>query len=96
MGHIDDACAAVLLFLRSRGARFFPYLFAVNLGMREAMANAVRHGNKYDRDKLVSMELTLSRDQWLRMDGFPTRGQGLNGNVSKIRWHLLKLITAGA
>ena len=67
MGHIDDACAAVLLFLRSRGARFFPYLFAVNLGMREAMANAVRHGNKYDRDKLVSMELTLSRDQWLRM-----------------------------
>jgi len=67
MGHIDTACAAVLLFLRSKGPKFFPYLFAVNLGMREAMANAVRHGNKYDTGKLVSMELDISRDPWLCM-----------------------------
>ncbi|WP_321491356.1 ATP-binding protein [uncultured Desulfobacter sp.] len=67
MDHIDDACAAVLLFLRSRGSKFFPYLFAVNLGMREAMANAVRHGNKYDQSKLVTMELDISRDPWLCM-----------------------------
>lgn len=67
MEHIDTACAAVLLFLKSRGAKFFPHLFAVNLGMREAMANAVRHGNKYDKGKLVSMELDISRDQWIRI-----------------------------
>ena len=67
MEHIDTACAAVLLFLRSKGPKFFPHLFAVNLGMREAMANAVRHGNKYDLDKLVSMELDISRNEWLRM-----------------------------
>lgn len=67
MGHIDTACAAVLLFLRARGPKFFPHLFAVNLGLREAMANAVRHGNKYDLCKLVSMELDISRDQWIRM-----------------------------
>lgn len=67
MAHIDDACAVVLLFLKSRGSKFFPYLFAVNLGMREAMANAVRHGNKYDQAKLVSMELDITRDQWIRM-----------------------------
>jgi len=67
MEHIDTACAAVLLFLRSKGPKFFPHLFAVNLGMREAMANAVRHGNKYNLDKLVSMELDISRDEWLRM-----------------------------
>jgi serine/threonine-protein kinase RsbW len=67
MEHIDTACAAVLLFLRSKGPKFFPHLFAVNLGMREAMANAVRHGNKYDLDKLVSMELDISADEWLRM-----------------------------
>jgi serine/threonine-protein kinase RsbW len=67
MEHIDTACAAVLLFLRSKGPKFFPHLFAVNLGMREAMANAVRHGNKYDLDKLVSMELDISGDEWLRM-----------------------------
>lgn len=67
MGHIDTACAAVLLYLRSKGPKFFPHLFAVNLGMREAMANAVRHGNKYDVGKLVSMELDISEDPWLRM-----------------------------
>ncbi|WP_320041681.1 ATP-binding protein [uncultured Desulfobacter sp.] len=67
MGHIDTACAAVLLFLRSKGPKFFPHLFAVNLGMREAMANAVRHGNKYDSNKLVYMELDVSREPWLRL-----------------------------
>jgi serine/threonine-protein kinase RsbW len=67
MGHIDTACAAVLLYLRSKGPKFFPHLFAVNLGMREAMANAVRHGNKYDVAKLVFMELDISEDTWLRM-----------------------------
>ena len=67
MEHIDTACAAVLLFLRSKGPKFFPHLFAVNLGMREAMANAVRHGNKYDLGKLVSMELDISRDELIRI-----------------------------
>lgn len=67
MEHIDTACAEVLLFLRSKGPKFFPHLFAVNLGMREAMANAVRHGNKYDLRKFVSMELDISRDSWLRI-----------------------------
>lgn len=67
MEHIDTACAAVLLFLRSKGPKFFPHLFAVNLGMREAMANAVRHGNKYDLGKRVCMELDISRDSWLRI-----------------------------
>lgn len=67
MEHIDRACASVLLFLRSKGPKFFPHLFAVNLGMREAMANAVRHGNKYDLGKFVSMELDISRDNWIRM-----------------------------
>jgi len=67
MGHIDTACAAVLLYLRSKGPKFFPHLFAVNLGMREAMANAVRHGNKYDAGKLVCMELDISQAPWLRM-----------------------------
>lgn len=67
MEHIDTACTAVLFFLRSKGPKFFPHLFAVNLGMREAMANAVRHGNKYDLGKLVSMELDISRDEWIRI-----------------------------
>ena len=67
MGHIDTACGEVLLFLRSRGPKFFPHLFVVNLGLREAMANAVRHGNKYDLGKFVCMELDISRDQWIRM-----------------------------
>lgn len=67
MEHIDTACADVLLFLRSKGPKFFPHLFAVHLGMREAMANAVRHGNKYDLGKLVTMELDISRNQWIRM-----------------------------
>jgi serine/threonine-protein kinase RsbW len=67
MEHIDTACAAVLLFLRSKGPKFFPHLFAVNLGMREAMANAVRHGNKHDVGKLVFMELDISQAPWLRM-----------------------------
>ena len=67
MGHINTACAAVLFFLRSKGPRFFPHLFAVNLGLRESMANAVRHGNKYDLGKLVTMELDISRDPWIRL-----------------------------
>ncbi|HKL83652.1 MAG TPA: ATP-binding protein [Desulfobacter sp.] len=67
MEHIDTACASVLLFLRSKGPKFFPHLFAVSLGMREAMANAVRHGNKYDLGKFVSMELDISRDNWICM-----------------------------
>ncbi len=67
MVHIDTACGAVLLFLKSRGPQFFPHLFAVNLGMREALANAVRHGNKCNTDKLVSLELDLSRRDWLRL-----------------------------
>ncbi|PIE62538.1 MAG: ATP-binding protein [Desulfobacter postgatei] len=67
MEHIDRACAAVLIFLRSKGPKYFPHLFAVNLGMREAMANAVRHGNQYDLAKLVFLELDVSRDRWIRM-----------------------------
>lgn len=75
MGHIDTACAAVLLFLRSKGPKFFPHLFAVNLGMREAMANAVRHGNKNDSSKLVYMELDVSQEPWLRLK-ISDQGQG--------------------
>ena len=67
MVHIDTACGMVLLYLKAKGPKFFPHLFAVNLGMREALANAVRHGNKFATDKLVTMELDVTREKWLRL-----------------------------
>ncbi|MDD9303564.1 MAG: ATP-binding protein [Desulfobacter sp.] len=82
MSHIDDACAAVTLFLESKGPRFSPHLFAVNLVMREGLTNAVRHGNKSDPHKRVAFILDIGRKDIIGLR-IEDQGKGFNWQSTK-------------
>ena len=64
---IDDVCAAVIDFLKTRKALFSPHLFSINLVMREGLTNAVRHGNKGDPEKTVDVEIEIVRERVLKV-----------------------------
>lgn len=49
---IDEAAAAAAQMATASGVAE-DHLFAIDLAMREAMANAVKHGNRLDETKLV-------------------------------------------
>jgi serine/threonine-protein kinase RsbW len=59
MHAIDRVCGAATEFLSSRVPGAGPHLFAVNLILREGLTNAVRHGNRSDPRKLVTVILFL-------------------------------------
>ena len=84
LAHIDDACAAVSLFLESKGDRFVSHLFAVNLVMREGLTNAVRHGNKNDPDKQVGMDLDIEDKDVIRVK-IVDQGEGFAWQAEKKR-----------
>lgn len=77
MDHIDDVCRSVTLFLENRGDLYSSHLFSINLVMREGLTNAVRHGNKGDPDKLVSMDLHIDPDQVIRVS-IADQGEGFD------------------
>ncbi len=60
MSNIDMADSAVRKFLAARG--LVSHSFAVCLVIREALTNAVRHGNRMDMDKLVDCRIYIEKD----------------------------------
>jgi serine/threonine-protein kinase RsbW len=75
--YIDDACEAVTQFLKSGHREVVPHLFAIHLVMREGLANAVRHGNKNDPDKLVEFQLKINRGKSICLE-IADQGEGFD------------------
>lgn len=60
VGIIDDAVAAVARLLQERGCE--KDLERIDLALREALANAIIHGNRNDPEKRVRVCVTLRED----------------------------------
>ncbi len=75
MGH---ACRQILSAMEKRGFGQDD-IFAVHLAVEEAFHNAVKHGNKMDADKTVTIDYALDREKaeiWVtdEGEGFDPRG----------------------
>lgn len=54
-------------------------IFAIHLGLEEAFINAVKHGNKYDTDKKVTINYSITPDE---VEIFMTdEGQGFDPDL---------------
>ena len=74
--NIDRTCDEVTGFLEQSFKEMAEHFFAINLVMREALTNAVRHGNCLDPGKRVKFFLEIDQHRSIRMviedqgDGF--------------------------
>ncbi len=74
--NIDRTCDEVTGFLKQGFKEMAEHFFAINLVMREALTNAVRHGNGLDPGKRVTFLLEIDPHRSIRMvvedqgDGF--------------------------
>jgi len=51
-------------------------VFAVHLALEEALVNAIKHGNRYDRDKAVTVQCKVAPKQlWVRIED---QGEGFD------------------
>lgn len=58
---VDEAAISAEVFARENGLGD-ETLSAIDLAVRESVANAVKHGNKFDESKSVEVSLTESAD----------------------------------
>jgi len=58
---VDAAARAADEFARSRGFTD-EHMFGIDLAIRESVANAVKHGNKFDETKQVELKLADSSE----------------------------------
>lgn len=58
---VDEAATAADEFAKSRGLGA-EFIYAINLAIRESVANAVKHGNKFDENKPVRVTLSDSSE----------------------------------
>ncbi len=81
MENIDNVCEKTLSYLRSEICDIKRHLFSINLVIREALTNAVRHGNESDSRKKVQFVLTIVQNKSIKLtiedegDGFDWRKQ---------------------
>lgn len=81
LGNIDDVCEQTTTYLQSRVKDIEKQLFSVNLVLREALTNAVRHGNMGNPEKNVCFSLTIVDTESIKLviedegDGFDWRKQ---------------------
>lgn len=74
--NIDRICQEVSQFLDNGFKNMEKHFFAINLVMREALTNAVRHGNELDPQKKVKFFLKIDQKRAIHMviedqgDGF--------------------------
>jgi len=79
MKNIDDVCEQTTHYIQSKIQEIDPYLFPINLVIREGLTNAVRHGNEDDPEKKVRFLLTIFDHKSIRLliedqgDGFDWR-----------------------
>jgi len=76
LDNVDRICEKVALFLEREFRDMEEHFFAINLVMREALTNAVRHGNRLDPGKIVKFSLRINGKSSIEMvvedqgDGF--------------------------
>ncbi len=61
VGAVDEAATAIAAFL-SRSGIGEQAAFGIDMALREAIANAVIHGNQLDENKFVTISVTSSPD----------------------------------
>lgn len=61
VGAVDEAATAIGAFLSGSGIGE-QAAFGIDMALREAIANAVIHGNKLDENKFVTISVTSSPD----------------------------------
>ncbi len=80
--NVDRACKDIARFLTLQISGIEKHLFWINLGLREGLTNAVRHGNLLDPAKLVRCYVSIESGTTLVMeiedqgDGFDWRSAG--------------------
>ena len=67
LGNIDRICDEVSRFLDRNLKGMEEHLFPINLVIREALTNAVRHGNRLDPEKKVKFFLKIERKKRIRI-----------------------------
>jgi serine/threonine-protein kinase RsbW len=77
MENIDQVCTRITGYLRERIRHIDPFLFPINLVIREGLTNAVRHGNAGDPQKLVRFVLWIEDNQWIKLE-IEDQGQGFD------------------
>ena len=75
--NIDRICDEVSRFLEQNLKGMEEHLFSINLVIREALTNAVRHGNKLDPGKQVRFFLKIERKKRIKII-VEDQGEGFN------------------
>lgn len=93
--NIDRICDEVSRFLDRNFKDMEAHLFSINLVIREALTNAVRHGNGLDPEKTVKFFIKIERK---RASGLlsKTREKDLTGKRPRNYRQLPTTTTAGA
>jgi serine/threonine-protein kinase RsbW len=67
MINIDDVVEQTSLYLQQKSNSIATDLFSVNLVLREALTNAVRHGNQGDSRQNVRFVLTIVNNEYMEL-----------------------------
>ena len=59
---VEEAASIAEEFACERGCDD-EYIYAIDMAVRESVANAVKHGNKFDSGKLIRVAMEVSRDE---------------------------------
>jgi len=62
---LEDAVAGIIAMIKCAGC--FDHVDKIDLAVREAITNAIIHGNKYDKSKVVHICVELSRARGLHI-----------------------------
>lgn len=76
---VDEAASTAADFARENGLGD-EHLSAIDLAVRESVANAVKHGNKFDENKEVEVRLEQTTDEF----EITVRDQGTGFDVAEI------------
>ena len=82
--NIDRTCDAVDGFLKQGFQEMAEHFFAIHLVMREALTNAVRHGNGLDPGKRVKFFMKIDQDRSIRME-IEDQGEGFDWQRARQR-----------
>jgi serine/threonine-protein kinase RsbW len=76
---VDEAAMAADAFVKKLGLGD-DFLSAIDLAVRESVANAIKHGNKFDESKNIDVKLSGSSDGF----GITVRDYGTGFDVDEI------------
>jgi serine/threonine-protein kinase RsbW len=80
--NIDRICGEVSRFLNQNFKELAEHFFAIDLVIREALTNAVRHGNNLDPAKKVKFFLKITKKNHIQII-VEDQGQGFDWQTAK-------------